>query len=216
MAASQQAVSAIDRRVRSRDDDLLLRETNHRCSNDLQLIVSLLWLQSRRATNDETRQVLGDVAQRVAVVARARAVLNQDRQLSLDAALLQVCEALHAQAEPRGLLISTRFDQEVHGLSHSQITILALVVNELGTNAIKHAFNEGESGHVEITVRRSAAHDLIISVADNGHPLGINAHAHGSGLELVRRLMASIDGLFIPPGPGSKTYELRLPTLRDE
>lgn len=38
--------------------DLLLRETHHRCSNDLQLVVSLLALQSRRATSDETREAL--------------------------------------------------------------------------------------------------------------------------------------------------------------
>jgi two-component sensor histidine kinase len=53
----------------AQSDDLLLRETNHRCSNDLQLVVSLLSLQSRRANSDETRQALADAMERVAVLA---------------------------------------------------------------------------------------------------------------------------------------------------
>jgi two-component sensor histidine kinase len=49
------------------DDDLLLRETNHRCSNDLQLVVSLLALQSCRATSPETRAALNDAMERVSL-----------------------------------------------------------------------------------------------------------------------------------------------------
>ena len=47
------------------DHDLLLRETNHRCNNDLQLVVSLLALQSQRVTNPEARQALTDAMEQV-------------------------------------------------------------------------------------------------------------------------------------------------------
>ncbi|MBB5730855.1 histidine kinase dimerization/phosphoacceptor domain -containing protein [Sphingomonas prati] len=143
-------------------DDLLLRETIHRCSNDLQLVVSLLSLQSRRAASEETRQALTDAMERVAVLARCRSTLYQDRQLSLEAALRQVCEALHAQAEPRSILVSLTVAQEVDGLSSTQITTLALVVNELATNGIKHAYEEGKSGYIEITLGRNASQDVTI------------------------------------------------------
>ena len=87
-------------------DDLLLRETNHRCSNDLQLVVSLPGLQSRRAATPKVRQALADAMERVAILARARNALYRERPPSLEVALRQVCEALQAQAEPRSILIS--------------------------------------------------------------------------------------------------------------
>ncbi len=193
-------------------DDLLLRETNHRCSNDLQMVVSLLALQSRRAETPEARQALTDVMERVSILARARSALSQDRQPSIGGALRQVCEALHAQAEPRSILISMQVEQEVHGLSPHQITTLALVVNELATNAIKHAFEEGKSGHIRITAGGSPGREVTIMVDDDGLPFpeATSRSGDGLGLGLVKRLVASIGGLFIPPPPGSKVFEIRV------
>ena len=58
-------------------DDLFLRETLHRCSNDFQLVVSLLSLQSRRAATPEAREALADATARVAVLARSRVELSR-------------------------------------------------------------------------------------------------------------------------------------------
>jgi len=113
----------------------LLRET-YRCSNDLQLVVSLLSLQSRRATNSETRHALANAMARVAILARAHNDLNQRRHLSLGCALRGVCEALLSQTEPRSILISTQIECEVQGLSPEHIATLALVVNYVPDQAI--------------------------------------------------------------------------------
>ncbi|MDQ0840022.1 sensor histidine kinase [Sphingomonas faeni] len=195
-------------------DDLLLRETHHRCSNDLQLVVGLLSLQSRRATNPETRDALADAMGRVAVLARARIALNQRRELSLQGALRQVCEALHSQAEPRSILISLQTEHdEVKGLAPDHISTLALVVNELATNAIKHAFEEGKSGHVSISVRRDGERQAVIIVDDDGLPFpeADNSKNGGMGLGLIKRLVASADSVFIHPTDGSKRFEIRVP-----
>lgn len=202
-------------RQAAQGDDLLLRETNHRCSNDLQLVVSLLGLQSRRASSAEVRQALADAMDRVSILARARSALHRDRPPSLEAALRQVCEALGAQAEPRSILISLEVHQEVRGLSAPQITTLALVVNELITNAIKHAFEEGGSGHIRVTIRRNGNRDVTVLVDDDGLPFPETASGEGLGMGLAKRLMASIGGLFIPPSPGSKVFELRVPLETD-
>lgn len=213
MATKQDDSISSDRRRPERDDDLLLRETNHRCANDLQLVTSLLSLQSRRAASEEVRQALTDAAERVAVLARARSALHRDRQPSLQAALRQVCEALHPQAGPRSILISTRTVQEAHGLSPEQITTIALVVNELATNAMKHAFEEGKAGQISIAIDRALNGDVNVTVDDDGLPLPDDMRSGGSGLGLglAKRLMASIDGLFIPPAAGSKLFQLRVP-----
>ncbi|TPG15794.1 sensor histidine kinase [Sphingomonas koreensis] len=206
--------TAHNARQPTQSDDLLLRETNHRCSNDLQLVVSLLALQSRRATSPEACEALNDAMERVAVLARARSTLNRDRHLTLQGALRQVCEALHAQAEPRSILVSLKVAQEVEGLSSTHITTLALVVNELATNAIKHAYEEGKTGQIQITLGRNAGNDVTVTVDDDGLPFPDPKYATGDGLGLglVKRLMASIDGLFIMPSPGTKAFELRVPS----
>jgi two-component sensor histidine kinase len=177
-------------------DDLLLRETYHRSSNDLQLVVSLLSLQSRRATNIEARDALADAMARVAVLAHSRSDLNERRPASLQRALQQVCEALLSQAEPRSILISLHAEYDVQGLSPQHVAALALVVNELATNAIKHAFHEGMNGHIRISVPFPAT-----ELDRKG----------GMGLSLVKRLVASADGVFIQHDDGSKCFEIRVP-----
>lgn len=195
------------------DENLLLREINHRFSNDLQLIISLLAMQSRRAASAEARQVLDDTMERVAIVARARKALSGPRQPSLQSALEQVSEALHVQAEPRGIMIATQFESAIHGLSSAQVMTIALVVNELATNAIKHAFDENAGGRIGVTVGLNNGRDLRIIVEDDGLPFSETRHGDGTGFGtgLAKRLMASIGGLFIPPPPGSKAFELRVP-----
>lgn len=195
------------------NDALLLRETCHRSSNDLQLVIGLLSLQSRRATNPETRDALADVMARVAILAHARGDMNRRQPLSLQRALRQVCEALLSQAEPRAIVISMHAEHDVQGLSPDQVATLALVVNELATNAIKHAFEEGKAVHIRISVRRYSERHAAILVDDDGLPFPAIDVTKGSGmgLSLARRLVASADGIFIQHGGGSKCFEIRVP-----
>lgn len=195
------------------NDDLLLRETYHRSSNDLQLVVSLLSMQSQRATNIEARDALADAMARVAVLAHARSDLNERRPASLQRALQQVCEALLSQTEPRSILISLQTEYDVQGLSPQKVAALALVVNELATNAIKHAFCEGTAGHIRISVRRNGERQAAILVEDDGvpFPAADDTKKKCMGLSLARRLVASADGVFIQPEAGSKCFEIRVP-----
>ncbi len=202
------------RRPRKPEGDLLLRETIHRGANDLQLVVSLLALQSQRARSPEARQTLSDAMERVAVLARARTSLQQQRQETLEAALREVCEALDSQAEPRSILISLEVETKTCRLSQVQITTLALIVNELVTNAIKHAFAADQSGRIRVRVERHDQRNLAIIVDDDGLPLPdlMRRRNGGLGLDLVRRLLASIGGLIILPADGSKRFEIRVPS----
>lgn len=205
------AVAAPDRQ---QADELRRRETDHRCSNDLQLVVALLRLQSRRAASAEARQALADAMERVSVLAHARKAMH-DGRAGLGPALRQICDALHAQAEPRGIALSLEIADGACGLSPTQVTTLALVVNELATNAIKHAFADGRPGRIGIAVARRGA-DLVVTVDDSGRPFPRALRSAGLGLTLARRLMASINGRLIPPAHPSKRFELRIPCPTDQ
>jgi two-component sensor histidine kinase len=192
--------------------DLLLRETIHRCANDLQMVVSLLAIQIKSAKSPEARQALTDAKDRVAVLARARTSLRQHPQ-SLEAALRNVCEALNSQAEPRSIIISLKLAGTVPSLSASLITTLALVVNELATNSIKHAFPTQSGGSVTIAVHHSGDQILAIDVDDNGScSLPVDGHGtSGLGLGLVKRMLASVGGQITIPTGEEKCFEIRVP-----
>ncbi len=194
------------------DYDLLLRETVHRFNNDLQLVVGLLALQSRRATNPDVRRALSDAMERVSILARARGASRAGEQPSLESALRQVCDALQAQGEPRSIRVSLRGGHEVDGLSPNQITTLALVVNELAVNAMKHAFEDDRSGQIQVSIGKNVARDITVIVDDDGLPFSqTEPDVGGLGMGLVTRMTASINGVFVPPQKPSKAFELRVP-----
>lgn len=145
---------------------------------------------------------------------RSRTQYNAQRSTpSIEAALRQVCEALHAQAEPRSILVALKVTDTVDGLTPNEVTTIALVANELATNAIKHAYKDGKSGHIRVTLGRTASGDVSVIIDDDGLPFPEldRPNPGGLGLGLAKRLTASIGGIFISPEPQSKAFELRLP-----
>jgi two-component sensor histidine kinase len=156
---------------------------------------------------------LAEATARVAVLARARVELDHPGQPSLLSALRQVCEALQSQAEPRSISISVEVAHDLQGLGATEITTLALAVNELATNAIKHAFCEDRTGQISIAARMDGARQALIIVDDDGLPFSEAASAgrSGLGLTLVKRLTESIGGTLVTPRQGSKCFEMRVP-----
>lgn len=195
------------------DADLLLRETIHRCNNDLQLVVSLLQFQCRRVSHPETRAELGDAVERVAILARARSAMQGGAGQSLEAALRKVCEALRSQAEPRGIAVLFEAEPDAPALSRSTTMTVSLAVNELATNAIKHGFRAGRSGTVRVVLRRPDDGFVGVLVDDDGLPFldSPGSEGSGSGLGLVKRLIASAGGSLGVPTDGSKRFSIRVP-----
>jgi two-component sensor histidine kinase len=195
----------------------LLREAHHRSSNDLQLVVSMLQLSANSADEPMTRQKLLDVANRVRILAHARAALIKGEQQELAVVLREVCEALQAMAEPQDIVVALSLNGETARLPEAANTAAGLAVNELVTNALKHAFREGRSGQVSVALDGSIKGWIIIKVDDDGLPfpeLAEERHGgrrKGMGLDLTRRLLAAQSGMLVIPPPGSKCFEIRFP-----
>lgn len=121
----------------------LLKEAHHRGSNDLQMVVSLLTLM-------------------------ARAAMTNAKGRDLYSALRDVCTALQTLAEPRGIVVALHLEVEPDGLDESAITAISMAVNELATNAIKHAFADRQRGTVLVSVQDAADGTVSIFVTDDG------------------------------------------------
>ncbi|MFH5923461.1 sensor histidine kinase [Roseomonas xinghualingensis] len=167
-------------------------ELQHRSKNDLQLIMALLVMQRRRLADDEGRRVLGHVLDRVSAIGVAQDLLSLDRgvgRIDLAEYLRALCNNLSERRE--GVAIETQV--EPVELPHARAVPLGLIVNELVTNALKHAFPDGRRGTIRVEFAVPPGGEARLCVRDDGVGMG-PPRPGSSGMELVRRLVQQIGG----------------------
>ena len=197
-------------------NDAAVREAYHRCANDLQLVVSMLQLTANRSLQLETQETLNEIANRIRILARARGELLRKGRPELSTVLREVCEALQAMAEPNGVLIRLSLDGVSPHLPDATTTATGLVVNELITNSLKHAFKDRAKGEITVTVDGATDEWVIVLVDDDGLPFpaslaGDRGERQPLGLDLARRMLAAQGGMLIAPTGDSKCFEIRVP-----
>lgn len=158
------------RSVRNDDETIMLREIHHRVKNNLQLIASILNLQARRCSHEETKLTLRENVGRVLSIAAIHDILagNKDSFRTIDS--LHLLETLRKNLQsfvPDGKQITMRVSGDAVALSADVASSVALVVNELITNALEHAFTSRRQGEIEISF---CAGSLLhtITVRDDG------------------------------------------------
>jgi two-component sensor histidine kinase len=186
---------------------MLLREGDHRIKNSLQIVASLMNLQASRETTQSAREALKAAGGRIMSVARIHDALQANagtNAVNLGDVLTTMCEALDVMAGDPGR-IAVVVDVETIDAPVALAQPLALAVNELVVNALRHAFPGNRRGVVIVSVAHASDH-LCISVADDGVglPDGYAAGA-GYGIKLVNMMARQLGGqLRIESDQGSK------------
>jgi two-component sensor histidine kinase len=187
----------------------LFREIDHRVKNNLQLISSLMLLQSRRITDDTARQALRSMLERVTAVATVhRRLFQGDDPQRFDVAdfVGELTGDLAMSAGRDDITITT--DLEHVAIAASAAAPFALIVNELVGNALKHAF-PGRPGAVAVRVAADAD-ECILTVADNG--LGMDGASGGFGATIVQLLCRQLHAVQeTQTGAAGTRITLRLP-----
>lgn len=149
------------------DPAVLLQEVDHRVKNNLQLIASLILLQSRHAPDDSARAALRSALERVTAVATVHRRLFQGDPLAFEVAdfLRDLSGDLAAAAGRDDLQIV--LELEAVAIPASSAAAFALVVNELLSNALKHAFPPGRAGRIAVSLAQRDA-VLVLTIADDG------------------------------------------------
>ena len=177
--------------------DLLTREMSHRVKNSLAVVASLLTLQGRSTDNEDVRRALADAQTRVAAVAQVHDQLWQQPDLAaIDIApfLTTLVERLAESAPAHA--IRCRID---HLTMPADLAIpLGLFVNELVTNAIKHAY-PGGGGEIRVETRARPDGGLSLIVADDGVGLPPGFDLSGAarrslGMRVIRGMARQIGG----------------------
>lgn len=173
--------------------ELLLRELNHRVKNNLQMLLSMLSGARAGAQNAESRLILDRACSRVAAIGAAQNVFYRAGVGSISTAdfLDQVCRAvMNALGNEHELALQVTPAQ----LPSDLAAPLALMLNELITNAVKHGLASSRRGRIDVALAiNDSTYEL--TVADNG--IGFDAseiRAGASGLGLVRGLAGQLGG----------------------
>lgn len=193
--------------------ETLLREVHHRTKNNLQTIQSLIKLRGR---SEDAGTMISEIEQRIWAIAQVHDLLYSSQeftQLDLGEFLHTVCANPAIVPPESGIDVRCRVDSVEIDLNTA--VPLALVVVELVTNAIKHAFPEKAaisdkpSGTIDIVLMRTGEGAELV-IKDDGIGLPKNA-SRNSGLRLVRALVAQVRGeIEIAEGAGAE-YRIRFP-----
>jgi two-component system, sensor histidine kinase PdtaS len=174
--------------------DATIREIHHRVKNNLQTVAALLRMQSRRMVSDEAKQGLEQAMRRVATIALVHETLSQGLAQNVDFdELIGRQFRLSAEVASPTQAVRTERSGEFGELPSEFATPLALVINELVTNAVEHGL-AGRHGTVLLTARRSRSGEeelLTVSVEDDGVGLPEEPRREGLGLQIVRTLVTS-------------------------
>jgi two-component sensor histidine kinase/PAS domain-containing protein len=176
--------------------EMLIREADHRIKNSLQLVTSLLGMQLRGVEDPEAAEALRGAITRVGAIAASHLALqgSEDlRRVDLGITLRDLC-AHFAQLHP-AIEIDCRACG-AHLLEADRAIPLALVVNEALTNALRHAFPDGQAGRVVVSAA-TEGDQLVVRVRDDGVGMRMQTGETGLGSRIIRslaeRLAAKID-----------------------
>jgi PAS domain S-box-containing protein len=177
------------------EKELLLREMRHRIKNNMNTLVAMLGLQADRSTNEETRDALAEARRRtnsLAVLYDKLYDSGGDGTVSLSDYLSTLVTDVVALF-PGGERVTVRTAMDEVQMDAATASTLGTIVNELVTNAMKHAFPRGGEGTISLSGRMSSG-VLTLEVADDGAgmPAAAADRRSGFGLELVRLLTGQL------------------------
>lgn len=183
-----------------KEKEVLLQEIHHRVKNNMQIISSLLNLQAGYVQDEKDLEVFKESQNRVKSMAMIHEKLYQSEELSEidvgDYIKTLVSDLSHSyNADPRK--INTEFHIEKIKLNIETTIPLGLIINELITNSLKHAFPEDRKGTISITLC-SVNNQLSLTVADDGVGLPEDIDFQDTqtlGLQLVNNLVGQLNGI---------------------
>ena len=202
-------------RLSLKEKEVLLKEIHHRVKNNLQIISSLLNLQAGYLQDPQALEVFRDSESRVRSMALIHEKLyrsNNLAQIDLGEYIRELATSLFRSQNASGRGITLNVEADEVFLDVEAAVPGGLILNELISNALKHAFPNGRAG--EIGVRLSAADGrLTLVVTDNGRgfPPDLDFRATESlGLQLVNILVGQLNGAIELNSQGGTEFRITL------
>ena len=180
------------------EKNILLKEIHHRVKNNLQIIVSLFNLQSAYLQDKASHKILKEGQDRIRSMALIHDRFYQSdgtSRIDFDDYIKRLCETIMQSQNANPQKIRLQIEAEKISLDIDTAVPCGVIINELVSNAIKHAFAD-DGGTIWVTFKKVDDHYLL-SIADNGKGLPDGKDfetADTLGIQLVNVLSDQIDG----------------------
>jgi two-component sensor histidine kinase len=184
--------------IKNQENELLLKEIHHRVKNNLEMVSSLLKLQSVKTKDAEAKGVMEASQNRV----QSMGIIHQKLYQGGNLASIEMKDYFQNLSE--NLLdafgvsekVNIKYDMEAVELDVDTAIPIGLIVNELLTNALKYAFPGDQKGEIELSLKETEQNKLHLLVADNGigqsDPTTVKGTGFGS--QLVKLLTMQLQG----------------------
>ncbi len=200
------------------DKNLLFKEVHHRVKNSLQMVSSLLFLQSQNIENTEAKSAMTDAQNRVRSLTLIHQKLYSKKHLvgvETKDYITDLIQDIFSSHQLESQHIKTNLEIENIVLSVDTLTPIGLILNELIVNVLKHAFNnDTEDNILSITFYKNNG-SLILKVADNGIGYdNTNGRKNSFGIKLINSLARKLDAQFSIANAQNQGSEAKL-TIND-
>lgn len=182
------------------EKEILLKEVHHRVKNNLQIISSLLNLQSSFIEDEIAKDQIRESQDRIKSMALIHEMIYQSDDLSsieMGTYLREIASYLVRSGSPNGFHVPchVNVEPEVCNFDIDTAIPVGLIVNELVTNSLKYAFSEVEEPELRVDVVCDCEGNCVLSVADNGSGMETNINDPDTlGLSLVQSLTEQLNG----------------------
>jgi PAS domain S-box-containing protein len=206
------AIRDITDRKQLREKEVLLREIHHRVKNNLAVMSSLFYLQSTYTQDEPTRQILQESQDRLRSMALVHETLYRSESFAaVDFAeyTASLSRQLMNSYNIAGDRVLLKTELEGASITLDLAVPCGLILNELVTNALKHAFPGNRGGEILVGLHKQGDDRYLLRVADNGVGLSAGLAVESAttlGLRLIRSLVRQVDGQFefVATHPGTE------------
>lgn len=182
------------------EKEILLKEVHHRVKNNMQVIISMLNLQSSFVKNKKIVSILHDSQSRIKTMALIHEKLYQTKDFSnidFSEYVYNLFEYLYSSFRSSNQEIEYNINIKKYQINIDTIISLGLIINELTSNSFKYAFEGMSKGKINILLDKKDDKTLVLSLDDNGKGLPANfdyKNTDSLGLQLVCLLTEQIQG----------------------
>lgn len=197
----EMAVAIEDLKTKNEEINLLYKELNHRTKNNLQLVSSIINMQSQSITNPIARQSIEDTKNRIFSISLLYQKLYINKNLntfSLTEFFKDILKYLRDTLITEPDDIEFNIEMDSIELQIDNAILMGLVINEILTNSFKHGLPNGsEKRYINLSLKRFNNNGLKISVADSGKGiinLSANNYSNSFGAKLIHSLVLQMSG----------------------
>ncbi|MGC8892988.1 MAG: PAS domain S-box protein [Candidatus Saccharicenans sp.] len=200
-----------------KEKEILIREIHHRVKNNMQVISSILNLQSALLDDQRAKAAFKECQHRIKSMAMVHEKLYRSKDLSnIDFAdyLNTLSHNIFSEQLIKPDQVQLHLDVEPINLNINKAVPLGLIINELITNAFKHAFRGGRKGNLWISLKKTDEKTVELTVKDDGlgFPKGLDwKKAESLGLTIINTLVEQIDGKIELIPDGGTEFKITFP-----